>query len=170
MSDFRTTYGTQGLLGILVKIYVHTRWKEVFFLNTPKIFLSCINSPRWTVSGDVCGGLSRQRRKKMNARERYDQNTTRITYAPAESCIQFLSLVMPISMTALKWLVRNIPNRNTIENSTEELVRQHNFFHLLTRMFGSYEPFALCCAPFFELCDHDGINTTLGREVGQLVT
>ena len=53
-------------------------------------------------------------------------------------------------------------------------VRQYNFFHLLMRML------CLCLAlmnllhnvalPFFQLCDHGGINTTLGREVGQIVT
>ena len=46
---------------------------------------------------------------------------------------------MPISMAPLTWVVRNIPNRNTIEDFTEEIdeaefVRQYNFFHLLTRM------------------------------------
>ena len=70
-------------------------------------------------------------------------------------------------------------NRNTIEDFTEEIdeaefVRQYNFFHLLTRMnllfFCSYEPFAQCCAPIFWLCEHGGINNTLGREVGLIVT
>ena len=37
-------------------------------------------------------------------------------------------------------------------------------------VLSSYEPCAECCAPFFELCDHGGINTTFGREVGQIVT
>ena len=37
-------------------------------------------------------------------------------------------------------------------------------------VFGSCEPFAQCCATFFELGDLRGINTTLGREVGQLGT
>ena len=46
---------------------------------------------------------------------------------------------MPISKTALTWIVKNIPNRNTIEDFTEEIdeagfVRQYNFFHLLMRM------------------------------------
>ena len=31
-------------------------------------------------------------------------------------------------------------------------------------VFGPCEP--LACAPFFPLCDHDGVNTTLGREIG----
>ena len=63
----------------------------------------------------------------------------KITSAPAESCLQFLWSVMPVSMTALTWMVKNIPNRNTIEDVTEEIdvarfVRQYNFFHLLMRM------------------------------------
>ena len=46
---------------------------------------------------------------------------------------------MPISTTARTWTGTNISNRNTIEDFTEEIdearrVREHNFFHLLTRM------------------------------------
>ena len=42
-------------------------------------------------------------------------------------------------MTALTWMVKNILNRTTIEDFTEEIdeagcVRQYNFFHLLMRM------------------------------------
>ena len=37
-------------------------------------------------------------------------------------------------------------------------------------VFDSYEPFAWCCAPFSQLCDHGDINTALGREFGQIVT
>ena len=82
------------------------------------------------------------------------------TSAPAESCIQLLWSVVPTSMTALTWMVEDIPNRTTTEDFTEEIdeagcVRQNNFFHLL-----------LGVAPFFQLCDHGGIFTTLGRDVG----
>ena len=57
-------------------------------------------------------------------------------------------------------MVRNIPIRTTIKEFTEEIdeaeyVRQCNFFHPCDEnvvfVFGSYEPFALCCAPFFQL-------------------
>ena len=46
---------------------------------------------------------------------------------------------MPISMAALTWMMKNIPNRNAIEDFTEEIaeagfIRQYNFFHLLMRM------------------------------------
>ena len=49
------------------------------------------------------------------------------------------------------------------------------FFYLfavekVVAVFGFHEPFAYCCASFFQLCDHGGINTTLGRDVGQTVT
>ena len=37
-------------------------------------------------------------------------------------------------------------------------------------VFGSHGPFAWCCAPFFQPRYHGGVNTALGREVGQLVT
>ena len=115
--------------------------------------------------------------KKMNTRVRKGHDAAQITSAFADSCIQFLWSVMPISMAAPTWMVKNILNRNTIEDFTEEideagLVRQYNFFHLLIRMLCLCFSLMnlLCCAPFFYLCDHGGINTTLGREVGQLVT
>ena len=57
-------------------------------------------------------------------------------------------------------MVEDIPDRATTEDFTEEIdearcVRQNNFFHLL-----------LGVAPFFQLCDHGGIFTILGRDVG----
>ena len=82
---------------------------------------------------------------------------------------------MPIPMTPLTWMVKNIPNRNTMEDFTEEIheaeyVRRYNFFHLLMKKLylclALMKPVAWCCATFFELCDHDGINATLGRDVG----
>ena len=81
-------------------------------------------------------------------------------------------------MTTLTWMMKNTPNRNTIEDFTAEIdeagfVRQ-KIFYLLTRMLSLclalMNLFAQCCAPFFQLCDHGGINTTLCREVGQIVT
>ena len=72
---------------------------------------------------------------KLNTRKREGQDSTENT-APGESCIQFPWSVMLISMTPLTWMVRNIPNRTTIEDFTDEIdeagcVRQYNFFHLL---------------------------------------
>ena len=84
--------------------------------------LSCTNSPRRTISGDVCGELSIPRSKKeSNTRERKGQDATKITSAFADSCIQFLWSVMPILMTTLTWMVSKIPNRNTIEEFTDEI-------------------------------------------------
>ena len=80
-----------------------------------------------------------EKQNKLNTRERKGQDATKITSAPTESCIPTPWSVMLISMTALTWMVRNIPNRNTIEDFTEEIdeaefARQYNFFYLLTRM------------------------------------
>ena len=63
------------------------------------------------------------------------QDATKITSAPAESCIQFPWSVMLISMTALTWMVNSVPNRNTIEEFTEEIdeagfVGQYDFLYL----------------------------------------
>ena len=107
--------------------------------------LSCTTSPRRT--GDVCGDTQHTKEQnELNARERKGQDDTKRTSASAESCIQFLWSVMPISMTALTWMVKNIINRNTIEDFTEEtdeagFVGQCHFFHLLMRML------CLCLAP-----------------------
>ena len=82
-------------------------------------------------------------------------------------------------MAPLPWMVRNIHHRTTTKDFTEEIdearfVRQYNFLHLLNEnvvsVFGSHEPFAQCCAPFFQRGDHGGINASLDREVGRSVT
>ena len=121
------------------KTFSHTREKEVFFLNTLKISLARTPQEE-TISGNVCGDSQPQKeQKKPNTRKRKGQDTWKITSAPAESCLQFPWSMMPISMTTLTWMVRNIPDRTTIKEFTEEIdearfVRQYNFFHLLMRM------------------------------------
>ena len=85
------------------------------------------------------GTQQTREQKELNTSKRKGQSATKITSAPAESCIQFFLPVMPISMTALTWVVKHSPNRNTIENCTEEIdeagfVTQYNLFHLLMRM------------------------------------
>ena len=56
------TYGAQGLLIYLVQnIYAHKG--EGSFLRERPQDLSCINSPRRTISGDVCGDSAYQRAK-----------------------------------------------------------------------------------------------------------
>ena len=85
------------------------------------------------------GTQETREKKELNTHERKAQDATKITSASAESCIEFLWSVMPILMTALTWMVKNIHNRNTIEDFTEEIdeegfVRQYNFFHLLMRV------------------------------------
>ena len=85
---------------------------------------------------------------------------------------------MLIWMTAFTWMVRNIPNLNTIEDFTEEIdeaefVTQYNSSYMLMNMLYlcvALMNLVLGVAPFFELGYHGGINTTLCREVGQLVT
>ena len=76
-------------------------------------------------------------------------------------------------------MVRNIPNRNTIEVFTEEIdeaefVRQYNFFHLLTRMLYlclALVNFLLSVAPLSSILATMAVSIPhLGREVGMLVT
>ena len=59
--------------------------------------------------------------KTLNTHELKGQDATKITSVFTDSRIQFLCPVMPISMTALTWMVRNIPNRIIIEDFTEEI-------------------------------------------------
>ena len=88
----------------------------------------------------IVGGIQQKKKQNnSNTRKRKGQDTTKITPVPAESCIQFPWSVVPISMTTLPWMVRNIPNRTTIKEFTEEIdeagfVRQYNLFHLLMKM------------------------------------
>ena len=85
------------------------------------------------------GTQQTREQKELNRRKRKGQGATKITSAFADSCIQFLWSVMPISMTALTWMVKNIPNRNTIEEFTDKIdeagfVGQYNFCYLPRRM------------------------------------
>ena len=57
--------------------------------------------------------------KELNTREHKGQDGTKMTSAIAESCIQFPWSMMPSSMTARTWMVKNIHNRTTIEDFTQ---------------------------------------------------
>ena len=114
----------------------HIKEKEVFFLNTLKISLAP-TSPRMTISGDVCANSAAKKQKELDPRWRVGQDATKKMCGSAESCIQFPLSIMP--MSALTWMVKNIPNQTTIEDFTEEINeaefdREYNFFHLLMRM------------------------------------
>ena len=138
---------------------MHTRDKEIFVLNTLKISLAqTLQEGPFQVM--FVGTQRTKEQKKLNTRKRKGQDATKITSAPAESCIQFLWSMMPISMTALTSMVKNIPNRNTIEDFTDEAgcIRQHRN---VASVLGSYQPFAQCCAKFFQPGDHGGINSSV---------
>ena len=83
--------------------------KEVFFLSTLKISLA--QTPQ-EGPFQVMFVATQQTREQteLNTREREGEDATKITSAPAELCIQFLWSVTPISMTALTWMVKNIPH------------------------------------------------------------
>ena len=116
--------------------------------------------------------------KELKLCERKGQDATKITSASAESCIQFPWSVMPTSMTALTWMVKNIHNQTTIEDFTEEIdkagcVRQYNSLHLLNTMLYlclAFMNFLHSVAPLFSSFVTMDINTALGREFGQMVT
>ena len=89
---------------------MHTREQEVLFLNTLKISLA--QTPQeGPFQVRFVGTQQTREQKELNTRKRVGQDATKITSAPAESCIQFLWSVMPMSMTALTWMEKNIPNR-----------------------------------------------------------
>ena len=119
--DFRTLMEHKAFLSTWCRNFMHTREKEVF-LPEHSNDLFCTNSPRKTISGDVCGDTQHTtERKELNTRERKGQDATKITSAFADSCVQFLWSVMPILMTTLTWMVRKIHNRNIIDEFTEEI-------------------------------------------------
>ena len=100
---------------------MHTMDKEVFFLHTLKISLA--PTPQegpFQVMFVVTQRTKEQ--KDLSTLERKGRDAAKTTSASADSCIQnFFWSVMPISMTALTWMVKHIPNRNSIEDFTEEI-------------------------------------------------
>ena len=68
------------------KTFLHTREKEVFFLNTLKIFLAqTLQEGPFQVMLFVVTQQQKEQ-KKPNTRMREGQDTAKITSAPAESC------------------------------------------------------------------------------------
>ena len=135
--DFRNLMEHKVFLSTLCKTFLHTREKEVYFLNTLKISLAPILQEE-LFQVMIEGTQQQKEQKKLNTRERKGQDATKITSAPAESYIQCLWSIMPISMTARTWM-KNNSNQTTIEDFTEILdeagfVRQYNSCHLLMRM------------------------------------
>ena len=61
--DLKTLIEHKAFLSTWCKTFLHTREKEVFSLNTLSTSLAQ-TSPRRTMSGDVCGGLSSKRSKR----------------------------------------------------------------------------------------------------------
>ena len=121
--DFRTLVEHKAFLSTWCKTCLHTREKEVFFQNTRKISLA--QTPHEGPFQVMFVGTQQQKQQnKLNTRERKGQDATKITSAPAESCIQCLWPVIPISMTARTWMVKNISNRNTIMNLQRKSMEQ----------------------------------------------
>ena len=75
-------------------------------------------------------------------------------------------------MTSLTWMVRNIPSRGFHRGDRWSKICQTVQLHSSAdeNALSVFELFAWCCVTFLELGDHDVLNTTRGREVGQLVT
>ena len=135
---FRTLMEHKAFLSTWCKTFLHTREKEDFFLNTLKISLT--PTPReGPFQVMFVRAQHSKEHKKLNTRKLNSQDATQITPSPAESCIQCLWPAMPMLMTTLTWMVRNIPNRYTIQDFTEEIdearfVRQYNSNHLLIKL------------------------------------
>ena len=112
--DFRTLMEHKAFLSTWCRTFMHTREKEVFFLNTLKI--SCTNSPRRTISSDFVGTQQTREEEELSTREHKGQDATKTTSTLAESCIQFLWSV--ISMTAQTW-----------DGEKHSKSKQHRGFH-----------------------------------------
>ena len=103
--DFRTLMEHKAFLSTWCKTLLHTREEEVFFLNPLKISLA--QPPQEGLFQVMFVGTQQTNKQNdLNTRERKGQDASKITLAPAESCIHFPWLVMPISMTMLTWMVK----------------------------------------------------------------
>ena len=81
---------------------MHTSEKDILFLSTLKISLApTLQEVPFQVM--FAGTQQTKEHKELNTRERKGQDATKITSAFADSCIQFLWSVVP--MTALTWMV-----------------------------------------------------------------
>ena len=124
--DFRTLMEHKAFLSTWCRTLMHTREKEEFFLR-----ISLAPTSREGPFQVMFVGTQQTReQKELNRRKRKGQGATKITSAFADSCIQFLWSVMPISMTAVTW---------TIEDFTDKIdeagfVGQYNICYLPRRM------------------------------------
>ena len=95
-----------------------------FFLNILKVSLAHSHQ-EGPYQAMFVGTQQQKKQSKLNTRKRKGQDATKITSAPAESCIQFPWSVMPISTTALTWMVRNNPNRTPSRISQRRSMKQN---------------------------------------------
>ena len=131
--------------------------KDVFFVNTLKILLAPI--PKEGQFQVMCVGTQQKKeQKEMNTREREGQCATKITSAPAESCIQFpwSDDVDSDDDTTHADGDKHVQSKHhrgfTDEIDEARFVRQYNFFHLLIRMLClclALMNLLPCVAPFF---------------------
>ena len=103
--DFGTAVERRAFLSAWCKTFYAHKGEGSLLPERPQD-LSCAKSPRRTISGHVCGDLSSKRSKINRIRVSVRVKILRkITSASAESCIQFLWLVMLVSTTPLTWIV-----------------------------------------------------------------
>ena len=91
---FTTLMEPNAFLSTWCKTILHTKEKEVLFLNTLKISLA--QTPQERPLQVMCVVTQHQKKQnKLNTRKRKGQDATKISSAPAELCIQYLRSVMP---------------------------------------------------------------------------
>ena len=121
------------------------------------------------------GTQQQKMQKKPNTCKRKGQDTTKITSAPAESCIQFPWSVMPISMTWWETFLTEPPSRILQRRSMKQDLSDS------TISFPRWWECCVCVWLFWTfcivlrslllaLCCHGDFNTALGRKFGQIVT
>ena len=103
--------------------FMHTREKEVFFLNTLKISLAPTHQEG---PFQVMFLRTQQQKKKkgIGPTLAYGPGCYEKMCGSAETCIQFLLSIM--TMSALTWMVKNIPNRTTIEDISQRTSMKQN--------------------------------------------
>ena len=98
--DFRTRMEHKAFLSTWCKTFLHTREKEVFFLNTLKISLvqTLQEGPLQVMFVE---NSSYQDKKELNTRKHESQDTAKMTSASADSHIKFSRKIEPFWVRTL---------------------------------------------------------------------
>ena len=96
--DFRTLKEHNAFLSTWCRTFMYAHKGEGSLLPERCQDLSCTNLQEGPFQVMFVGTQQQKKQQTLNTRKRKGQDAAKIASAPAESCIQFLWSVMPISM------------------------------------------------------------------------